>query len=65
MEVKETGACGIAEREFAIELNETEIAKVYKMLLAAKDGTKDFDADMLEDLLGNMEHIVGPSIAQS
>ena len=64
MEVKETGACGITERQFVIELNETEIAKVYKVFLAAKDPAVKFDADLLEDLLANMEHIVGPSIAE-
>ena len=117
MEVKETGACGITEREFVIELdedeipevhkmlqategsedidkdllaevmaqtgkgtpaegqdvfgiklNETQIAKVYRMLLiaeeAAKESDSDIDADILDDLLAGMEHIVGPSIEE-
>ncbi|MEW6356436.1 MAG: hypothetical protein AB1696_08930 [Planctomycetota bacterium] len=117
MEVKETGACGITERQFVIELeeeeipqvhkmlqaakkgeeidndllndvlaqtkkgtpaegeevfgiklNETQIAKVYKMLLVAEDAAKgsdsEIDADMLDDLLAGMEHIVGPSIEE-
>ncbi|NOZ20758.1 MAG: hypothetical protein GXP25_06680 [Planctomycetes bacterium] len=117
MEVKETGACGITERLFVIELeedetpeihkmlkaaengeeidkgllaevlaqtekgtpeegedlfglklNETQIAKVYKMLLVAEEAAKNdasgLDADMLDDLLAGMEHIVGPSIEE-
>ena len=35
MEVRETAACGITEREFAIDVTETEIISLYKFV---KDG---------------------------
>ena len=65
MEVKETAACGIIDREFAIELDETEIAKLYKALRSALESTKDFDANFVEDLIAQMEHIVGQSLHES
>ncbi len=61
MEVKETAACGISEREFAIDLSETEITKFYKMLKNAVAGA-DFDKEMAEELLENMRHVVGAAI---
>ena len=48
MEVKESAACGIAEREFTIEMSETEIVKFYKFLDEAGKKLKD-DTGLVED----------------
>jgi len=59
MEVKESAACGIAEREFTIEVSETEIVKFYKYL---DEVSKQVKNDMIEDLLADMEHVVGQAL---
>ena len=61
MEVKESAACGIAEREFTIEMSETEIVKFYKLLDEAKIEDKD---GLIEDMLADMEHVVGQALQQ-
>ncbi|MFC1735946.1 hypothetical protein ACFL1X_07500 [Candidatus Hydrogenedentota bacterium] len=59
MEVRESAACGISEREFTIEMTETESVVFFKILEAAESGSKECDMDVLDDLLGQMEHVVG------
>ena len=61
MEVKESAACGIAEREFTIELSETEIIAFYKLLDEASQKIEDKDG-LLEDMLADMEHVVGSAL---
>jgi len=62
MEVRETAACGVSEREFSIDLNETEIEKLYKVIKKAVEGDGEIDAQFAEELMTNMKFIVGPSI---
>jgi len=64
MEVRETAACGVTEREFAIDLTETEIEKLYKVIKKAVEGDGDVDTEFAQDLMDNMKFIVGPSIEQ-
>ncbi len=61
MEVKETAACGISQREFAIEFEGDELADMYRLFQYIKDGTGFYDEDFLEDLLSQMSFIIGPS----
>jgi len=62
MEVKETAACGISQREFAVEFDADEFAEMYKLLKYANDGTGDYDDDFLEDLQSQMSYIIGPTL---
>ena len=62
MEVKETAACGISEREFAVALKENEIVKFYKWLDAALENGEDTEDGMIDDMLGSMEHVVGAAL---
>jgi len=61
LEVKETAACGISQREFAIEFEGDELADMYRLFQYIKDGTGFYDEDFLEDLLSQMSFIIGPS----
>ncbi len=62
MEVKETAACGISQREFAVEFDRDEFVEMHKLLRYAKEGAGDFDADFQEDLQSQMSYIIGPSL---
>ncbi len=62
MEVKETAACGISQREFAIEFDSEEFAQMYKLLRYVKDGSDAYDEGFLEDLQSQMSYIIGPSL---
>ncbi|MBW1997580.1 MAG: hypothetical protein JRJ29_06400 [Deltaproteobacteria bacterium] len=62
MEVKETAACGISHREFAVEFDEEELPEIYRVLRYVKDGTGFYDEDFLEDLKSQMSYIIGPSL---
>jgi len=64
MEVKETAACGISQREFAVELDSDEFAEMYKLLRYVEDGSGAYDADFLEDLQSQMSYIIGPSLEE-
>lgn len=64
MEVKETAACGISEREFAIELEAGEVPEIYRLFLYAQDGSGFYDEDFLEDLKSQMSFIIGPSLEE-
>ena len=62
MEVKETAACGISQREFAVEFDADEFAEMHKLLKYANDGTGEYDDDFLEDLQSQMSYIIGPTL---
>ena len=47
MEVKETAACGISLREFAIELEEDEIVDIYRIMNYAQNEEGFYDEDFL------------------
>ena len=42
MEINESAACGISQKEFAIELDDTDLVDFYRVLLYAHEGT-DFE----------------------
>lgn len=62
MEVSETAACGIAQREFAIEFNVDDLVEMYRILVYAQSGTGFFDENFLEDLKSQLSYIVGPEL---
>jgi hypothetical protein len=64
MEVRETAACGISLREFAIELEAEELADMYRVLRYTQDGTGFYDEDFLDDLKSQMSYIIGPSLEE-
>ena len=64
MEVKETAACGISLREFAIEIEEDEIVDIYRVMNYAQNGVGFYDEDFLEDLTSQMAYIIGPSLEE-
>jgi hypothetical protein len=64
MEVKETAACGISEREFAIEFETDEIEEIYRVFLYAQEGSGFYDEDFLEDLKLQMSFIIGRSLEE-
>jgi hypothetical protein len=62
MEVKETAACGISQREFAIEFDAEELPDIYRIFLYAQEGIGTYDEDFLDDLKSQMSYIIGPSL---
>jgi len=62
MEVRETAACGISKREFAIEFAADEIVNVYRVMHYAQKGIGFYDEGFLEDLLSQMNFIVGSAV---
>ena len=64
MEVKETAACGISLREFAIEFDTDEIGDIYRVLNYAHNGVGSYEEDFLEDLKAQMAYIIGPSLEE-
>ncbi|MBW1699830.1 MAG: hypothetical protein JRH18_15710 [Deltaproteobacteria bacterium] len=62
MEVKETAACGISQREFAIEFDQDEFVDMYRLLRYVKDGTGFYEEDFLDELKSQMSYIIGPSL---
>ena len=64
MEVRETAACGVAEREFAIDFMEHEIVRFFKFLCAAEDAAKKTDPDLIEDMVVQIRQIVGPAVEE-
>ena len=62
MEVSETAACGISQREFAIAFDADELAEMYRILRYTLTGAGFYDEDFLEDLKAQMEYIVGPLV---
>lgn len=64
MEVKEAAACGISLREFVIEIEEEEIADMYRIMNFAQEGEGFFDEDFLDELKSQMSYIIGPSVEE-
>lgn len=64
MEVKETAACGISLREFAIEFEEDEIVDIYRILNYAQNEVGFYDEDFLDDLTSQMYYIIGSIIEE-
>jgi hypothetical protein len=62
MEVRETAACGISKREFAIELEMGEIVHLYRLMHYAQKGIGYYDEDFLENLISQMSYIIGPAV---
>ncbi len=62
MEVKETAACGIAQREFAIEFDDDEFNDMYRVMRYVEAGVGFYEEDFLEDLQSQMLYIIGPSV---
>ncbi len=64
MEVRETAACGISQREFTMDFDQAEFPDMYRVLRYAKDGTGYYDEGFLEDLKLQMAYIIGPSVQE-
>lgn len=64
MEVKETAACGISLREFALEFEPEELSDIYRVLIYAQNGEGFYDEDFLEELKSQMIYIIGPSLEE-
>jgi hypothetical protein len=62
MEVKETAACGIAQREFAIEFDDDEFNDMYRLIRYVEAGVGFCDEDFVEELSSQMLYIIGPSV---
>ena len=64
MEVKETAACGISLREFAIEFETDELVDIYRILNYAQNEVGFYDEDFLDDLKSQMTYIIGVSVEE-
>jgi hypothetical protein len=64
MEVKETAACGIAQREFAIEFDDDEFNDMYRVVRYIEEGVGFYDEDFVEELSSQMLYIIGPSVEE-
>ena len=64
MEVRETAACGISQREFTMDFDLDEFPDVYRVLRYAMDGTGYYEEGFLEDLKLQMAYIIGPSVQE-
>ena len=64
MEVKETAACGIAQREFAIDLDDDEFNDMYRVVRYIEEGVGFYDEDFVEELSSQMLYIIGPSVEE-
>ena len=64
MEVRETAACGISLREFAVEIEQDEIVDMYRIMNFAQNGEGFFDEEFLDDLKSQLSYIIGPSIEE-
>jgi hypothetical protein len=64
MEVKETAACGISLREFAIEFETNELVDIYRILNYAQNEVGFYDEDFLDDLKSQMAYIIGFSVEE-
>jgi hypothetical protein len=65
MEVKETAACAISQREFAIEFDNDELLEMVRLLRYVTDETDSYDEGFLEDLKSQMAYIIGPSLEEA
>ena len=64
MEVRETAACGISEREFAIECDPEDLPHIYRILRFAQAEDGFIDEEFMEDLMSQMTYICGDEIAE-
>ena len=64
MEVRETAACGISEREFAIECEPEDLPHIYRILRYAQADDGYYDEEFLDDLMGQMTYICGAEIEE-
>ena len=64
MEVKETAACGISLREFAIEFEQDEIVDMFRILRYVQNEVGFYDEDFLDELKSQMSYIIGPSLEE-
>ena len=63
MEVRETTACGVADREFTVNMDERESVKIYRFLKEArKVGIECSDSELLEELIDEIARKVGPTV---
>lgn len=64
MEIRETAACGISEKMFAVECEPEDLPHIYRILryVQAEDGY--FDEEFLEDLKEQMDYICGDIIEE-
>jgi hypothetical protein len=60
MEVAETAACGISERQFAIMCDEDDLPEVYRIMHYVETGIGHYEEEMVDDLKSQIEYIVGP-----
>ena len=65
MEVKETAACGISQREFAIEFDNDELSEMVRLLKYVTDETDYYDEGFIEDLKSQMMYIIGSSLEEA
>lgn len=65
MEVNETAACGISQREFAIIFGSDELTEMYHILRYALSGVGFYNEDFLEDLKSQLMYIIGPAVEES
>jgi len=65
MEVRETAACGISQREFTMDFDQDEFPDMYRVFRYAKDGTGYYEEGFLEDLKLQMAYIIGPSVQEA
>jgi len=64
MEVRESAACGISQREFTMDFDTEELPDMYRIFRYAKDRTGFYDEGFLEDLNSQMAYIIGPSLQE-
>ncbi len=65
MEIREAAACGIAEREFVLEIEAEELPDAYRIFLYVTSGEGQYDEDVQEDLVGQLIYIVGPQVEEA
>lgn len=64
MEVSETAACGISQREFAIAFDSDELAELYRLLRYILSGSGFYDEDFVEDIKSQLVYIIGPTVEE-
>ena len=64
MEIRETAACGITERQFAIEMDSEELPDIYRIFLYIQAGVGHYDEEAQQDLLEQMSYIIGTEVEE-
>jgi hypothetical protein len=63
MEVRESTACGVADREFNVTMDEREAVKIYRFLKEARKKNVDgSDPELIEELIDEIARKVGPTV---